>query len=213
MEKLFEVEKAMVSAKIVKHYTIISGTGRAGTTLLVRILGKAGLNIGFDPAALSVDPVAHAGLELDVREKPSCYIVKSPWMATYIDQVLPRDDIAIDHAIICIRGLYEAAESRRRIQLISGVAEPNGGLWETSIPEKQEVVLAELFYRLIFHLTEHDVPLTFLHFPRFARDPAYFVKKMSGIFGGIDPGRLESALLSEVQPELITDFSRHEGGS
>ena len=195
----------------VKHYSIISGTGRAGTTLLVRVLGKAGLDIGFDPAALAVDPMAHAGLELDLRHKPSAYIVKSPWIATYIDQVLSRDDIAIDHAIICIRGLYEAAESRRRIQEINQTAAAvPGGLWETSSPEKQEGVLAELFYRLIFHLTEHDIPLTFLHFPRYARDPTYFVKKMSSVFGEIDPGRLESALRSEVQPELITNFARRD---
>ena len=108
---------------MVKHYSIISGTGRAGTTLLVRILEKAGLDNGFDPAALSVvDPVARAGLELDLRDKSSAYIVKSPWIATYIDQVLSRDDIAIDHAIICIRGLYEAVESRRRVQMISQTA-------------------------------------------------------------------------------------------
>lgn len=80
----------------------------------------------------------------------------------------------------------------------------------TSAPDKQERVLAELFYRLIFNLTEHDVPLTFLHFPRFANDPPYFVKKLSSVFGGIDPGRLESALRSEVRPELITDFARRD---
>jgi hypothetical protein len=74
--------------------------------------------------------------------------VKSPWIATYIDQVLSRDDIAIDHAIICIRGLWEAAESRRKIQAIGGTGSPPGGLWETSDPEKQEGVLAELFYRM-----------------------------------------------------------------
>jgi len=136
--------------------------------------------------------------------------VKSPWIATYIDQVLSRDDIAIDHAIICIRGLYEAAESRRRIQAISRTASPPGGLWETSDPEMQEEVLATLFYHLIFHLTERDVPLTFLHFPRFANDPAYFVKKLSSVFGEIDPGRLESALRSEVRSELTTDFARRD---
>lgn len=177
--------------------------------MLVRILGKAGLDIGFDPTVLSVDPVGHAGLELDLRDKPSAYIVKSPWIATYIDQVLSRDDIMIDHAIICIRGLYEAAESRRRIQRINQTAAAvPGGLWETSSPQQQEGVLAELFYRLIFHLTEREIPLTFLHFPRFARDSAYFVKKMSTVFSDIDPGRLESALRSEVRPELITNFAR-----
>ena len=174
---------------MVKHYSIISEIGRAGTTLLVRILGKAGLDTGFDPAALSVvDSVARAGLELDLRDKPSAYIVKSPWIATYIDQVLSRDDIAIDHAIICIRGLYEAAESRRRVQMISQTAAAvPGGLWETSSPEKQEGVLAELFYRLIFHLTEYDIPLTFLHFPGLLETPPISSRKCRASFARLIP--------------------------
>jgi len=191
-----------------KHYTIISGTGRAGTTLLVRILAKAGLDTGFDPTTSSVDPVAHAGLERDLREMPACYIVKSPWIATYIDQVFQRGDIVIDHAIICIRNLYDAAKSRINIQSKWGTDSPvAGGLWETSNPNDQEAVLAQLFYRLIFHLTEHDVPLTFLHFPRFANDRTYFLEKISNVFSEFDPAHLDSAFRSEVRPELITNFS------
>ena len=91
-----------------KHYCIVSGTGRAGTTLLMRVLGRLGLNTGFDRNAL-VDNISHAGLELDLRSRPDCYIVKSPWIATYVDEVILRPDIVIDHAIICMRGLYEAA--------------------------------------------------------------------------------------------------------
>jgi hypothetical protein len=194
-----------------KHYTIISGTGRAGTTLLVRILAAAGLDTGFDPAALSVDPVAHAGLELDLRAKPDCYVVKSPWIATYIEQVLSEGDVVIDHAIICVRDIRDAAESRKRIQLIHKTdAEVPGGLWKTSDPNAQEAVLAGLFFRLIFHLSEHGVPMTFLHFPRFATDRGYFVEKLSGVFPLVDPERMGAALNAEVRPTLITNFSCRE---
>lgn len=194
-------------ADAVRHYTVITGTGRAGTTLLVRILTVAGLDTGFDPRNLTVDPLAHAGLEGDIRRRPPRAIVKSPWIATYIEDVLERDDIAIDHAIICVRDLHGAAESRRRIQQLHGVSGlVPGGLWGTRNPDEQEAALAELFYRLLYHLTKADIPLTFLHFPRFANDAAYLVDKLTGVFPAADPDRLLAAFRSQVQPDLITGF-------
>jgi hypothetical protein len=50
----------------------------------------------------------------------------------------------------------------------------------TCIPEKQEAALTEFFYSLIFHLTEHNVQLTFLHSPRTATD-SDFVNKLSSV--------------------------------
>ena len=195
-----------------KHYTIISGTGRAGTTLLVRVLTVAGLDTGYTPAGLRVDPRAHAGLELDLRDKPDCAIVKSPWIATYAAEVLSRDDIAIDHAIICMRRLDHAAESRRRIQALSGSdATVHGGLVMTSDPAEQETVLARSFFDLLFELSRAEVPMTFLHFPRYAHDADYFVDKMSGVFPEVDPARLIDAYRAEVRPELITDFAAGPG--
>lgn len=197
-----------------KHYTLISGTGRAGTTLLVRILTKAGLDTGFAPTTWWWDPVAYAGLETDIRNKPNQYIVKSTGVPIYIDQVLSSGDIAIDHAIICIRDIHDAAESRRRIQLLRDTdTNVRGGLWETSDPKDQERVLERLFYHLVFHLTKNDVPLVFLHFPRFATDPGYFVEKLRTVFGEIDTERLYSAHRSEVRPELITNFTQHSKDS
>lgn len=192
----------------VRNYTIISGTGRAGTTLLVRILMKAGVDTGFDADA-AIDPVAHAGLELDIRTKPDCRVVKSPWIATYLDQVVLDPEIAIDHAIICMRDLYAAAESRRRVQRLRNTEQPvAGGLWGATDPAAQEAYLAEVFYKLIFHLSEQEVPMTFLHFPRFAKDADYFVEKLAPIFPDVTGATLRAAHQAEVATDLITDFGK-----
>ena len=161
-----------------------------------------GLDVGFSAAALNAGPIGRSGFELDIRTKPDCYVVKSPWIATYIDQVVSRDDIVIDHAIICIRNLHDAAESRRRVEATQGPGAA-GGLWETRDPKKQEEILGLLFHKLIFHLSEHDIPLTFLHFPRFATDSGYFAAKLCSVFPKLDPLRLVSVLRSEVRPDLI----------
>lgn len=183
-------------------YTIITGTGRAGTTLLVRILTRVGLDTGFsldDP----LDPVAHAGLERQLSQRPQHRIIKSPWIALDIDRQL-ASGIEIEQAIICMRSLSAAAESRRRVQAIAtSPPDPPGGLWLTRDPERQESVLAEVFYKLVFHLTRHEVPLTFLHFPRFALAHDYATRTLSPIFPEVDDDMWRLALRELVRPELI----------
>jgi len=184
-------------------YTIISGTGRAGTTLLTKILTRAGLDTGF---ALDhpVDPVAHAGWERMIGERPGHRIIKSPWIALELDRVLAEGDVSIEHAILCIRDLHSAAESRRRVQVIRGVETMvAGGLWETKDPEKQEEVLAGIFYSLVHTLSVHEVPMTFLHFPRFAEDSEYAIRKLLPIFPEVGRDVWLSAMQAEVRRELI----------
>ncbi len=70
--------------------------------------------------------------------------------------------------------------------------------------------MAGLFYRLVFNLTSHDIPITFLHFPRFARDPSYFVEKLGPVFPSISTDQMVDALRAEVSHELITEFRKPE---
>lgn len=39
------------------------------------------------------------------------YVVKSPWLCDYADEVLKRDDIEIEHVFIPMRDLHAAAQS------------------------------------------------------------------------------------------------------
>lgn len=59
-----------------RHHTIISGTGRAGTTFLVELLTQLGLDTQADKLGYSIN--AHAGLEADITLPNAPYIVKNP---------------------------------------------------------------------------------------------------------------------------------------
>ena len=162
-----------------RHHCVITGTGRAGTTLLVSILTKLGFDTGYRPDELLVDPVAHAGLEGDLRLGDAPYIVKSPWICTYATELMARSDIVIDCAFVPIRNLSETAESRRSVQRRRRTSEPVlGGLWRVDKPEDQETELATLFYGLIYELSRKDVPIVFIHFPRLALDASYLYDKL-----------------------------------
>lgn len=194
-----------------KHHVIISGTGRSGTTFLVQLLTGLGLDTGFASPWEGIHANCNAGMEYDGRNPDAPYIIKSPWLCDYIGEVLQRGDIVIDHALIPVRDLYAAAESRR---FVSRKAESTdqltdevpGGLWHTSIPEQQEAVLTEEFYRLVHELVKYDVPLTFLHFPRLATDAAYLYNKLKTVFQLGDEGKFTRIFGEISNPGLIHDF-------
>ncbi len=100
------------------RHLYIAGTGRAGTTFLVRYLTELGLDttLSRNPAA-EEDDNANAGLEEPphILDHPSLpYVVKSPWLYLVIDELLERGNFNADAVIIPVRDLGDAAASRYR---------------------------------------------------------------------------------------------------
>ncbi|MBV8614427.1 MAG: hypothetical protein JOY66_11755, partial [Acetobacteraceae bacterium] len=101
----------------VRRHLLIAGTGRAGTSFLVRYLAELGLDthVGRHGEASNWDENANAGLE-DVAcpdwgvDLP--YIIKSPWLYEYIDELIDDATFTLDAVIIPVRDLAEAAISR-----------------------------------------------------------------------------------------------------
>lgn len=160
------------SADARQHHVIISGTGRSGTTFLVQLLTELGLDTGFpDPNAQIREDRGHAGMEWTLRNNPTApYIVKNPNLCEHLPGILKNEDVAIDHAIIPIRDLYSAAESRRTVARKGrpGFLMPRRFLgirkWRIRRPEEQESVLAQNFFRLVHTIAEHNIPMTLLFF-------------------------------------------------
>ena len=187
-----------------RHHCIISGTGRAGTTALVRLLTRLGLETGFKADDMKVDKIAHAGLEWDLRDERAPYIVKSPWICTYIGEIIDREDLIIDSAIIPMREISLAAESRRLVQRKSGTGDVvPGGLWNVQKPEDQECVLALQFFTLIFHLSRKGIPIVFLYFPRLVEDVDYLYEMLVRVLPLPEREKFNCAYLAEMRPGLV----------
>jgi hypothetical protein len=197
---------------MIRHHTIISGTGRAGTTFLVQLFTVLGLDTGFAGAASDINENCNAGMEWDIRSEDAPYLIKSPWLCDYLDSVLSGGEIAIDCALIPVRDLFCAAESRRDVERRTDAdlfpAGIPGGLWHTDEPEKQESILTEQFYRILHTLTRHDIPTVLLDFPRIVRDPHYLFKKIGSVIHGMEFGTFVSAFHKVVRPELVHSFRR-----
>ena len=149
-----------------------------------------GLDTGYEKGSITeesghYDPVARAGMEHDIFRRPCPYIVKNPGLAERIAELQDRRDIRIEHAIIPMRDLTEAADSRRRVQRAypeDWMRIAPGGLVPGGDADGQESVLALQHHQLLYQLARMDTPVTFLHFPRLATDADYLHGKLFHIF-------------------------------
>src|SRR5271166_3597236 len=103
-------------------HVLIAGTGRAGTSFLVRYLTELGLDteLSRQGAAAAWDETANAGLEtvpLAGQAWDLPYVLKFPWTDQLIDQILDDGVIRLDTVIVPVRDLNEAATSRAVVEL------------------------------------------------------------------------------------------------
>ena len=205
-----------------RNHLLISGTGRSGTSFLVRYLTGVGLDTTLarqgDGAAW--DQHANAGLEelpvIDHQRWP--YVVKTPWLHPLIDQLLADPQIHIDAVIIPVRPLLEVAASRVILELramhaanpwLADNDRPWSEGWATAggclmplEPLDQARLMAVGFFQLVERLVHAEVPTVFLAFPRLAEDPDYLFAKLAALLPGIDAAtaRAVHARLADPDP-------------
>lgn len=181
---------------------IITGTGRAGTTLLVQVLTDLGLDTGFTSAAEG-DPRVHGGLERDITDPDAPRIIKSPYLSWQLGDLIDSGRAAVDHVIIPIRDLDVAAASRVRSTRYGTNLRTRGGLFGTATATKQRDVLARFEYELFFTIARLDLPHTLLYFPRLAQDWEYTYRKLSFLDPSIPASRWQEAIEARYQPSWV----------
>lgn len=195
-----------------KHHLIISGTGRAGTTFLVQLFTAFGLDTGFSDLQSAIYENCNAGMEIDIHLPDAPYIIKTPWLCDYLDEFLENNNRVIDHAIVPVRDLYAAAQSRREVTNRTDRSlyptDIPGGLWHTDRPEHQEAVLTEQLYKLMHTLAKRDIPLTLLYFPRLIHEPNYLFRKLEFALPGIPYANFVEVFQQIARPELVHTFTK-----
>jgi len=181
---------------------VITGTGRAGTTLLVQVLTDLGLDTGFAPDT-RIDEHASAGLETGIEAPDAPRIVKNPNLSRRLGELLDSGAVAIEHVIIPIRYLDVAAASRVRNTGYGRDLHTLGGLFGTARATQQRDALALIFYELMYTIARFDLPYTLLLFPRFAQDWEYTYDKLSFLAPEVPAARWREALEHRSSPELI----------
>lgn len=209
-----------------KRHIVITGTGRSGTTLLVELMTHLGLNTGFQPGLLESLKIEliNAGLEHTVGTESCPYIAKDPWFCDYAEDIFSREDVLIEHIIIPMRDIESAAASRRlndkrqfyqlsfkkRILYRLWPYPLDGGLWDTISRKKgtQESILIGKVYKLLLEASKHQVPVTFINFPKMTLESDYLYKKLSPVLKGISFPDFQKVFQKTVKPDLVHSYNK-----
>lgn len=177
------------------RHAVIAGTGRAGTSFLVRFLDACGLQTGV--SAGEWFGRARSGIEHRLTASASLpYVVKDPWLFGYCDHV-DLDAVGIDALLLPMRDLMDAAESRvhqerlGRIDVdarsagptiqVAGSA-PGGVLYSLDVVD-QARILAVGFHKLLVWAVRNELPVFLLSFPRMIEDGEYLIDRLQPWLG------------------------------
>ena len=171
---------------------IITGPGRSGTTFLVQLLTRLGLDTGYEPYKEPYLPEQRAGCEwvIDIdfdRHDPAQIkesiakaptVLKSPEWGLMLKRLLSEALIEVEHVIIPVRDLEAAARSRLEAGL-DWLAMPD-------LPYEQRVidqanVKAMALGRAIEACLLYSIPCTVMTFPLLVRDADYCYRKLDGL--------------------------------
>jgi hypothetical protein len=200
-------------------HILISGTGRAGTTVLVQYFTVLGFDTGYtvEQALSRVDPISRGGLERSLGRGGLTYVSKSPWYAKNLGKHLADGRIEVRSLIVPIRDLHAAAESRREVSRQAALAgrdpyqQPGGvSFGAKSNPRRQEQRLAVNFYSLMRTAAEFGIETHLLPFPEFARDHDCLYAGLAPLLArhGVTPAESKAAFERVVDPRLIRDYGK-----
>jgi hypothetical protein len=184
-----------------KSKILITGTGRAGTTFLTQLFTALGFDTGYNhPTAYIWNP-CNAGYERLLEDYSNFEqiiqprILKSPYFCVGGIEKFKNKGIDIEHIIIPIRKLSDAAKSR-----ITHGNKP-GGLWDATA-QNQEQKLAEKLGRLFASLTLYNIPYTTMIFPKLVEDAHYTFNCLKPVLTNISLERFLKAF------EELADLSK-----
>lgn len=198
---------------------VVSGTGRSGTTFLMRLLTAVGVDTGYAPdgrgwyvdttrAGGAPSGTSLGGLERHPRAgwRPDQiavlpYVVKDPRLCLSIGLLLDAGTFRAERVICPVRDLRSAATSRVRRGLVwlpdlrSGfpdrevVSPARGG----DLVEEQDERISAALGRLVAACVTRGVPLTLIPFSTLTGDPDALRALLGDLASRVTPGQFREA--------------------
>jgi hypothetical protein len=154
---------------------LITGTGRCGTTFLIKIFSFLDYNTGFNRDNYSdyISYNCNSGMEMEYTS--NYYILKNPKFMTEINTILEDRSVKIKTIIIPLRDLKESALSRIKN------GNKNGGLWNATNELNQIEYYKEILTNFIYITTKNDINTIYIDFERMVKDKLYLFNKIKSI--------------------------------
>jgi hypothetical protein len=172
---------------------LITGTGRCGTTFLIKLFSFLDFNTGYnkDNYKLSISSNCNSGMEKNYNDK--YYILKNPSFMSSIENIIKDKSITIKNVIIPIRDLTMSAKSR------VNHGKKNGGLWNATDELSQINFYKNILTNYIFISTKYDINTIFIDFDKMINDKRYLFNKLKII---LDEKNIDLETFSLVYEEV-----------
>jgi len=154
---------------------LITGTGRCGTTFLIKLFSFLGFDTGFnrDNYKLYIASNCNSGMERNYKE--NYYILKNPRFMLNIEHILKDKSIIIKKVIVPLRDLNSSASSRVKY------GKSEGGLWFASDMLSQINFYQKILTNYIMIATKYDINTIFIDFDKMINDKIYLFNKLKMI--------------------------------
>jgi hypothetical protein len=172
---------------------LITGTGRCGTTFLIKLFTFLNFDTGFtrDNYKRYIFPNCNSGMERKYTSKH--YVLKSPDFITDMEQILNDDSLKVKTVIIPIRDLRISALSRVRNK------DKEGGLWNATDEESQIEYYRTILTNYEEVRTKYNVNTIFIEFDEMIKDKRYLFDMLKNI---LDEKNIDFNQFSRVYDEV-----------
>lgn len=139
---------------------LITGTGRCGTTFLIKLFSFLDFNTGYDRNNYksSISTNCNSGMERSYKDNYN--IIKNPTFIMDIETISKDTSIIIKNVIIPIRDLKISAKSR------VNHGKQNGGLWNAENELSQIDFYKNILTNYIIISTKYDINTIFIDFDK-----------------------------------------------
>ena len=172
---------------------LITGTGRCGTTFLIKLFSFLDFNTGYtrDNYTLSISPNCNSGMERKYNDNFN--VIKNPLFIEDIERIAQDKSILLKAVIIPIRDLKMSAKSRVKH------GKQNGGLWNATDELSQIKFYKNILTKYLVISTKYDINTIFIHFNKMISDKTYLFNKLKPI---LDEKNINIETFSRVYDEV-----------
>lgn len=172
---------------------LITGTGRCGTTFLIKLFTFLDFDTGYDinNYKLSISSNCNSGMERCYKD--NYYIIKNPNFIINIEHIVKDISIKIKTVIIPIRNLKMSAKSRVKH------GKNNGGLWYAVNELSQINFYKNILTNYLVISTKYDINTIFIDFDKMISDKTYLFNKLKNI---LDEKNIDLETFSNVYDEV-----------
>ena len=155
---------------------VITGTGRCGTTFLVKLFSFLGKDTGFTRETYEKHIAKNCNSGLEMRLDSGHDVIKNPEFMNQLTALAKSNPRCV---IVPIREYSDAAASRAR----HGFG--HGGLWHAQNQQQQVAYYNKIMAGYMLAMAKHDIPTIFLDFVRMTTDKQYLYNKLINVLDGV----------------------------